>query len=107
MATVGPVIKAQDGTSPSALGTFIFDLMTVVLSFSSALYWAQRTISASGLGPVNDTSSVIAHRICLFDPAGSGHHRQTDPHLVLPIVLVFAWIHARRTPKTAIKPNPG
>ncbi len=104
VATVGPVIKAQERDIAYALSaTFIFDLMTVVAFpwFGTLLGLSDTSFGLWVGTAVNDTSSVIAAGYAFSDPAGSLATivKLTRTLFIVPIVLVFAWIHARRTPE--------
>ncbi|NLM95014.1 MAG: putative sulfate exporter family transporter [Firmicutes bacterium] len=101
VATVGPVIKAQDKEIAYALSaTFIFDLLTVI-----AFPWIGKLLGLGDIGyglwvgtSVNDTSSVIAAGYAFSDPAGALATivKLTRTLFIVPITLVFSWIYARK-----------
>lgn len=101
VATVGPVIKAKDKEIAYALSaTFIFDLLTVIL-----FPWFGKLIGLTDTGyglwvgtAVNDTSSVIAAGYAFSDTAGALATivKLTRTLFIVPIVLVFSWIYAKK-----------
>ena len=101
VATLGPVIEAEDRDIAYAISaTFIFDLITVI-----AFPWIGTLIGLSDAGyglwagtSVNDTSSVIAAGYAFSDVAGSLATivKLTRTLFIVPIVLAFSWIYARR-----------
>lgn len=101
VATVGPVIKAKDKEIAYALSaTFLFDLLTVI-----AFPWIGTLLGLSDTGyglwvgtSVNDTSSVIAAGYAFSDAAGALATivKLTRTLFIVPIVLVFSWIHAKK-----------
>lgn len=105
VATVGPVIKARDSEIAYALSaTFIFDLLTVI-----AFPWIGMMLGLSDTSyglwvgtAVNDTSSVVAAGYAFSDAAGALATivKLTRTLFIVPIVLVFSWIHARKEMQT-------
>lgn len=101
VATVGPVIKAEDKEIAYALSaTFIFDLLTVI-----AFPWFGKLLGLSDTSfglwvgtSVNDTSSVIAAGYAFSDAAGALATivKLTRTLFIVPIVLVFSWIYAQK-----------
>lgn len=101
VATVGPVIKAKDKEIAYALSaTFVFDLLTVVL-----FPWFGKLIGLTDTGyglwvgtSVNDTSSVIAAGYAFSDAAGALATivKLTRTLFIVPIVLIFSWIYAKK-----------
>ncbi|NLY11033.1 MAG: putative sulfate exporter family transporter [Firmicutes bacterium] len=101
VATVGPVIKAEDKEIAYALSaTFIFDLLTVI-----AFPWIGMALGLSDTGyglwvgtSVNDTSSVIAAGYAFSDPAGALATivKLTRTLFIVPITLIFSWIYTKK-----------
>lgn len=101
VATVGPVIEAKEKEIAYALSaTFVFDLLTVIL-----FPWVGKLLGMSDTGfglwvgtSVNDTSSVIAAGYAFSDAAGALATivKLTRTLFIVPIVLIFAWIHAKK-----------
>ena len=101
VATLGPVIEADDREIAYALSaTFIFDLLTVI-----AFPWIGKLIGLSDTSyglwigtAVNDTSSVVAAGYAFSDAAGALATivKLTRTLFIVPIVLIFSWIHAKK-----------
>lgn len=101
VATLGPVIEAEDRHIAYAISaTFLFDLLTVIL-----FPWFGHLLGLSDISyglwvgtAVNDTSSVVAAGYGFSDIAGSFAVivKLTRTLFIVPIVLVFSYIHARR-----------
>jgi uncharacterized integral membrane protein (TIGR00698 family) len=100
VATLGPAIEADDKDIAYAISaTFLFDILTVIL-----FPWIGRMIglddTSYGLWvgtAVNDTSSVVAAGYGFSEIAGSFAVivKLTRTLFIVPIVLVFSYIHAR------------
>ena len=100
VATLGPVIEADDRHIAYAISaTFLFDLLTVI-SFP----WIGRLLGLSDISyglwigtSVNDTSSVVAAGYGFSEIAGNFAVivKLTRTLFIVPIVLVFSYIHAR------------
>jgi uncharacterized integral membrane protein (TIGR00698 family) len=101
VATLGPVIEADDSYIAYALSaTFLFDLLTVIL-----FPWFGKLLGLSDISyglwvgtAVNDTSSVVAASYGFSEIAGSFAVivKLTRTLFIVPIVLVFSYIHAKR-----------
>ncbi len=101
VATLGPVIEADDREIAYALSaTFIFDLLTVI-----AFPWIGKLIGLSDTSyglwigtAVNDTSSVVAAGYAFSDAAGALATivKLTRTLFIVPIVLIFSWIHTKK-----------
>ncbi len=101
VATLGPVIEADDSYIAYALSaTFLFDLLTVIL-----FPWFGKLLGLSDISyglwvgtAVNDTSSVVAAGYGFSEIAGSFAVivKLTRTLFIVPIVLVFSYIHAKR-----------
>jgi uncharacterized integral membrane protein (TIGR00698 family) len=110
VATLGPTIKAKDRDIAYAISaTFIFDILTVI-----AFPWVGRYLGLSDTGyglwigtAVNDTSSVVAAGYAFSDAAGSLATivKLTRTLFIVPIVLVFSWIYAKKEESEASKVN--
>lgn len=106
VATLGPAIEADDRDIAYAISaTFLFDLLTVI-----AFPWFGRllglTDTSYGLWvgtAVNDTSSVVAAGYGFSEIAGSFAVivKLTRTLFIVPVVLVFSYIHARRKLRSA------
>lgn len=101
VATLGPTIKAENKDIAYALSaTFLFDIITVI-----AFPWIGKLIGLGDTGyglwigtAVNDTSSVVAAGYAFSDVAGSLATivKLTRTLFIVPVVLVFSWIYARK-----------
>ena len=101
VATLGPTIHAKDRDIAYAISaTFIFDLVTVI-----AFPWIGRLLGLGDTGyglwigtSVNDTSSVVAAGYAFSDAAGllATVVKLTRTLFIVPIVLVFSWIYAKK-----------
>lgn len=101
VATVGPVIKAKHQDIAYAISaTFIFDIITVI-----AFPWIGQLLGLGDTGyglwigtAVNDTSSVVAAGYAFSDAAGALATivKLTRTLFIVPVVLVFSWIHAKK-----------
>jgi uncharacterized integral membrane protein (TIGR00698 family) len=106
VATLGPVIEAEDTHIAYAISaTFLFDLLTVIL-----FPWFGRLLGLPDISyglwvgtAVNDTSSVVAAGYGFSDAAGSFAVivKLTRTLFIVPIVLVFSFIHARMKLRSA------
>jgi len=106
VATLGPVIEAEDTHIAYAISaTFLFDLLTVIL-----FPWFGRLLGLTDMSyglwvgtAVNDTSSVVAAGYGFSDAAGSFAVivKLTRTLFIVPIVLVFSFIHARMKLRSA------
>lgn len=106
VATLGPVIEADDRHVAYAISaTFLFDLLTVI-----AFPWIGRLLGMSDVSyglwvgtSVNDTSSVVAAGYGFSEIAGSFAVivKLTRTLFIVPIVLVFSYIHAKRKLRSA------
>ena len=106
VATLGPAIEADDRDIAYAISaTFLFDLLTVIL-----FPWIGRLLGLSDTSyglwvgtAVNDTSSVVAAGYGFSEMAGSFAVivKLTRTLFIVPIVLVFSYIHARRKLQSA------
>lgn len=105
VATVGPVIEADDKDIAYAISaTFLFDILTVIL-----FPWIGQMLGLSDTSyglwvgtAVNDTSSVVAAGYGFSEIAGSFAVivKLTRTLFIVPIVLVFSYIHTRNKLKT-------
>ncbi|NLC45000.1 MAG: YeiH family putative sulfate export transporter [Clostridiales bacterium] len=105
VATLGPTIRAKNRDVAYAISaTFIFDLITVI-----AFPWIGRLLGLGDTGyglwigtSVNDTSSVVAAGYAFSDAAGSLATivKLTRTLFIVPIVLAFSWIYARKEPQS-------
>lgn len=101
VATLGPTIRAKNRDIAYAISaTFIFDILTVI-----AFPWIGRLLGLGDTGyglwigtSVNDTSSVVAAGYAFSDAAGvlATIVKLTRTLFIVPIVLVFSWIHAKK-----------
>lgn len=106
VATLGPAIEADDRDIAYAISaTFLFDIFTVI-----AFPWIGRVLGLTDTGyglwvgtAVNDTSSVVAAGYAFSDIAGSFAVivKLTRTLFIVPVVLVFSFIHARRKSRLA------
>jgi uncharacterized integral membrane protein (TIGR00698 family) len=106
VATLGPVIEADDSHIAYAISaTFLFDLLTVVL-----FPWFGKLLGLTDISyglwvgtAVNDTSSVVAAGYGFSEVAGSFAVivKLTRTLFIVPIVLIFSYIHARRKLRSA------
>ena len=106
VATLGPVIEADDSYIAYALSaTFLFDLLTVILFpwFGKLLGLTDMSYGLWVGTAVNDTSSVVAAGYGFSEAAGSFAVivKLTRTLFIVPIVLVFSYIHARRKLRSA------
>lgn len=108
VATLGPVIEAEDRDIAYAISaTFLFDLLTVI-SFPWLGQLLGLTDTSYGLWvgtAVNDTSSVVAAGYGFSEIAGNFAVivKLTRTLFIVPIVLIFSYIHSRR--KLAASPD--
>ena len=101
VATLGPVIEADDKEVAYALSaTFIFDLLTVI-----AFPWIGKLIGLSDTSyglwvgtAVNDTSSVVAAGYAFSEAAGALATivKLTRTLFIVPVVLIFSWIYTKK-----------
>jgi uncharacterized integral membrane protein (TIGR00698 family) len=101
VATLGPVIEAEDSEIAYALSaTFIFDLLTVIaFPWIGLLLGLNDTTFGLWVGTsVNDTSSVVAAGYAFSDAAGALATivKLTRTLFIVPIVLVFSWIYSKK-----------
>ena len=106
VATLGPAIEADDRDIAYAISaTFLFDILTVII-----FPWIGRALGLTDTGyglwvgtAVNDTSSVVAAGYAFSDIAGSFAVivKLTRTLFIVPVVLVFSYIHARRESRLA------
>ena len=106
VATLGPAIEADDRDIAYAISaTFLFDILTVI-----AFPWIGKALGLTDTGyglwvgtAVNDTSSVVAAGYAFSDIAGSFAVivKLTRTLFIVPVVLVFSYIHARRESRLA------
>ncbi|NLK39291.1 MAG: putative sulfate exporter family transporter [Clostridiales bacterium] len=102
VATLGPTIEAEDRDIAYAISaTFIFDLLTVI-----AFPWIGMMLGLGDTGyglwigtSVNDTSSVVAAGYAFSDTAGALATivKLTRTLFIVPLVLVFSWLYARKS----------
>lgn len=112
VATLGPAIEAEDRDIAYAISaTFLFDMLTVIL-----FPWIGRllglTDTSYGLWAgtaVNDTASVVAAGYGFSEAAGSFAVivKLTRTLFIIPIVLVFSYIHARMKIKAGAAAGTG
>ena len=105
VATLGPAIEADDRDIAYAISaTFLFDLLTVI-----AFPWIGHLLGLSDTSyglwvgtAVNDTSSVVAAGYGFSEIAGSFAVivKLTRTLFIVPVVLVFSYIHARTRAKS-------
>ena len=101
VATLGPTIEADHKDIAYAISaTFIFDILTVLL-----FPWFGKLLGLGDIGyglwigtAVNDTSSVIAAGYAFSDAAGALATivKLTRTLFIVPIVLIFSWIHTKK-----------
>lgn len=106
VATLGPAIEADDRDIAYAISaTFLFDILTVII-----FPWIGKSLGLTDTGyglwvgtAVNDTSSVVAAGYAFSDIAGSFAVivKLTRTLFIVPVVLVFSYIHARRESRLA------
>ncbi|WRS27365.1 putative sulfate exporter family transporter [Oscillospiraceae bacterium MB08-C2-2] len=100
VATLGPAIEAEDRDIAYAISaTFLFDLLTVI-AFPWIGHLLRLSDTSYGLWvgtAVNDTSSVVAAGYGFSEAAGSFAVivKLTRTLFIVPVVLVFSYIHAR------------
>ena len=107
VATLGPVIKANNKDIAYALSaTFIFDLLTVILfPWIGAFLGMTDTTFGLWVGTaVNDTSSVVAAGYAFSELAGALATivKLTRTLFIVPIVIIFSFIYARKSRKQGI-----
>lgn len=100
VATLGPVIEADDKDIAYALSaTFIFDLITVIaFPWIGLLMGLGDTSYGLWIGTaVNDTSSVVAAGYAFSDAAGALATivKLTRTLFIVPVVLIFSWIYTK------------
>jgi len=100
VATLGPVIEAEDSEVAYALSaTFIFDLLTVIAFPWIGMFLGMNdTVYGLWVGTsVNDTSSVVAAGYAFSEAAGALAIivKLTRTLFIVPIVLIFSWIHSK------------
>lgn len=104
------IIKNSD-IAYAISATFVFDIITVI-----AFPWIGKLLGLGDTGyglwigtAVNDTSSVVAAGYAFSDAAGALATivKLTRTLFIVPIVLVFAWIYAKKeaTSQGADKPS--
>lgn len=101
VATLGPVIEADDKEVAYALSaTFIFDLLTVIaFPWIGMLMGLSNTSYGLWVGTaVNDTSSVVAAGYAFSQSAGALATivKLTRTMFIVPVVLIFSWLYAKR-----------
>ncbi len=104
VATLGPAIEAEDRDIAYAISaTFLFDLLTVIIfPWLGNLMGLTDTSYGLWVGTaVNDTSSVVAAGYGFSEAAGSFAVivKLTRTLFIVPIVLIFSIIHARKKVK--------
>lgn len=105
VATLGPAIEAEDRDIAYAISaTFLFDILTVIL-FPWIGHMLGLSDTSYGLWvgtAVNDTSSVVAAGYGFSEIAGSFAVivKLTRTLFIVPVVLIFSYIHARTKVKT-------
>lgn len=110
VATLGPAIEADDRDIAYAISaTFLFDLLTVIL-FPWIGHMLGLSDTSYGLWvgtAVNDTSSVVAAGYGFSEIAGSFALivKLTRTLFIVPIVLIFSYIHARSKVQAAQVPG--
>jgi len=108
IAAIAPVIEAEDKDIAYAMSaTFLFDIIMIVL-FPIMGHWLGLSDMAYGLWTgtaVNDTSSVVAAGYAFSEAAGdfATMVKLTRTLSIVPIVLIFAFIHLRVKKKEADK----
>ncbi len=108
VATLGPAIEAEDRDIAYAISaTFLFDLLTVIIfPWLGNLMGLTDTSYGLWVGTaVNDTSSVVAAGYGFSEAAGSFAVivKLTRTLFIVPIVLIFSIIHARKKVKLGQK----
>lgn len=101
VATLGPVIEADDKEIAYAISaTFLFDIITVIaFPWIGMLIGLNDTSFGLWVGTsINDTSSVVAAGYAFSEVAGSLATivKLTRTLFIVPIVLIFSWIHAKK-----------
>lgn len=108
IAALAPTIEAEDKDIAYAISaTFLFDILMVIL-FPLAGKWLNLSDLGFGLWAgtaVNDTSSVVAAAYAFSDAAGAYAVivKLTRTLSIIPIVLIFSYIHAKKTHHAAKK----
>lgn len=100
VATLGPVIEAEDSEVAYALSaTFIFDLLTVIAFPWIGMFLGMNdTVYGLWVGTaVNDTSSVVAAGYAFSEAAGALATivKLTRTLFIVPIVLIFSWVNSK------------
>lgn len=108
VATLGPVIEADDKDVAYALSaTFIFDLITVIaFPWIGMLMGLSDTSYGLWVGTaVNDTSSVVAAGYAFSEAAGALATivKLTRTLFIVPVVLIFTWIYAKKKKQVNIQ----
>ncbi|RVU54487.1 YeiH family protein [Anaerosphaera multitolerans] len=106
VATLGPTIEAEERDIAYAISaTFLFDIITVILF---PIIGRMLGLSDTGYGlwigtAVNDTSSVVAAGYAFSDAAGALATivKLTRTLFIVPVVLVFSWINAKKKAQSA------
>lgn len=106
IAAVSPVIEAEDHQVAYAMSTtFIFDMVMIVLFplMGRALNLSDISYGLWAGTAVNDTSSVVAAGYAFSEAAGdfATMVKLTRTLAIIPIVLVFSFIHIRTSRKNA------
>lgn len=108
IAALAPTIEADDKDIAYAISaTFLFDIAMVIL-FPLVGQWLNLTDLGFGLWTgtaVNDTSSVVAAAYAFSDAAGAYAVivKLTRTLAIIPIVLIFSVIHAKKEHKGSRK----
>lgn len=111
IAAVTPVLKPKPATVAYALSTvFVFNV-AAVLTFpwlGHALDMGQHAFGVFAGTAVNDTSSVVAAAVTYGDEATRTAVvvKLTRALMIIPVVLVLAYVVARRRPEAADQPWP-
>ncbi|KXP14904.1 YeiH family protein [Tsukamurella pseudospumae] len=111
IAAVTPVLRPKPSTVAYALSTvFVFNV-AAVLTFpwlGHMLDMGQHAFGVFAGTAVNDTSSVVAAAVTYGDEATRTAVvvKLTRALMIVPVVLVLAYVVARRRPTTADAPRP-
>ncbi len=111
IAAVTPVLRPKPATVAYALSTvFVFNV-AAVLTFpwlGHALDMGQHAFGVFAGTAVNDTSSVVAAAVTYGDEATRTAVvvKLTRALMIVPVVLVLAYVVGRRRPATADAPRP-
>lgn len=105
IAAIAPVIDAEDSDIAYAISTtFIFDILMIVLFpiMGQALNLSDIAYGLWTGTAVNDTSSVVAAGYAFSEGAGdfATMVKLTRTLVIIPTVMVFAWIHYRQVKQT-------